>query len=353
MLIRRGLIAAVVGVSILVSFGSCKKGNSGNSNQAGGNKQPPTPVQAYIASTQNITNVVNSSGTLLSNEEVEIKSELQARVVKLYFKEGAKVSKGQLLIKLDDADIIAQLKKLKAQKKLTQKNVERLGELLKIDGVSKQEYEVSQTQLTAYDADIEALENQLSKTEIRAPFSGTIGLSDISEGAYVTPINIIAVLQQTHPLKVDFAIPEKYAFLLQTGKTLSFTVDGLRDTFNADVYAVDPKIDLNTRNIKVRARCANPAGQLLPGMFANVSLGIQGRKDAVMIPSQALMPVARGKNVAVSRGGKVEIIPVETGLRDANLVEIVHGLEKGDTVITTALMQLRPGSDVKITKFDK
>lgn len=351
MLIRRGLLAAAAGIILIAITSSCKKSSGENTDQKGG-QRPPTAVQVYIARTQNITSVVNASGTLLSNEEVEIKPELQARVIKVYFTEGEKVNKGKLLVKLDDADILAQLKKLRAQKKLTQKNVDRLTELLKIDGVSKQEYDAAQTQLTAYDADIEALETQLAKTEIRAPFSGTIGLSDISEGAYVTPLSTIATLQQTHPLKVDFSIPEKYASLLQTGKILSYTVDGFRDTFEAQVYAIDPKIDLNTRNIKVRARTPNPNGKLLPGMFANVSLGIQSRANAVMVPTQALVPVARGKQIILVKNGKAAYLPVQAGLRDANLVEIVEGLQAGDTVVTTGLMQLRPNADVKILKVD-
>lgn len=342
---------AIASIFFSFSISSCKNGESKETNNNG--KRPPVQVDAFIAQSQNITSTVNASGTLLSNEEVEIKPELQARVVKINFKEGAAVNKGQLLVKLDDADIVAQLKKLRAQKKLTQKNADRLKELLKIDGVSKQEFDAAETQLTAYDADIEALEVQLRKTEIRAPFSGTIGLTDISEGAYVTPLITISTLQQTNPLKIDFAIPEKYALLLKTDKNIRFTIDGLRDTFNAAVYAIEPKVDPMTRNIKVRARYANTDGKLVPGMFASIQLGIDSRQNAVMIPTQALIPVARGKNVAVNRGGKVEIIPVETGLRNEDLAEITSGLQAGDTVITTALMQLRNGSDVKITKIKK
>lgn len=352
MVLNRAVSIAISGILFPVLLYSCKGKTDGGAGTKGG-KRPAITVNGYIAQSQNITSTVNASGTLLSNEEVEIKPELQARVIKVYFKEGAAVSKGQLLIKLDDADIVAQLKKLKAQKKLTQKNIGRLEELLKIDGVSKQEYDISQTQLSAYDADIEGLENQLRKTEIRAPFSGTIGLTDISEGTYVTPLNTISTLQQTHPLKIDFSIPEKYALLVKNDKILHFTVDGIRDTLTATVYAKEPKVDPLTRTIKIRARCPNPEGKLVPGMFANIQLGIGNRQNAVMIPSQALIPVARGKNVAVSRGGKVAMVAVETGIRDENLAEITHGLQAGDTVITTGLMQLREGSDVKITKLDK
>lgn len=349
---RKWVLIVAAGLLIATVTQSCKNDKAGV-NGGEGNKKPPLAVNVYIAGSQNITSTVNASGTLLSNEEVEIRPELSARVVGIYFKEGTKVSKGQLLLKLDDADLRAQLKKLTAQKSLSQKNVERLAELRKINGVSQQELDAAQTQGKAFDADIEAVETQIRKAEIRAPFSGQIGLTDISEGTYVTPQTLVATLQQTHPLKVDFSIAEKYAQLLKTGSTLHFTVDGHSDTFSAEVYAIEPKIDIQTRTIRVRARTPNPEGRLVPGMFAGISLGIDSRKGAVMVPSHALIPVARGKQLIVSRGGKAEFVPVQTGLRNASLVEITSGIKAGDTIVTTGLMQMRPGDNIKVLKTEK
>lgn len=349
---KKSLIVAVTSVFLSMVITSCKKSADPKTAAAGGAK-PSIGVNAFIARTQNITSTVNASGTLVSNEEVEIRPELQARVIKLYFKEGVTVAKGQLLVKLDDDDLQAQLKKLTAQKSLTQKNVDRLSELLKIDGVSKQEYDISNTQLKAYDADIEGIRALLRKTEIRAPFAGSIGLTNISEGAYVTPLTLIATLQQINPLKVDFSIPEKYSQMLKNGSKLSFTVAGYRDTFDAVVYATEPKIDLATRNIRVRARTPNTGNKLVPGMFASISLGIEGRANAVMVPTQALVPVARGKQLIVVKNGMAEFVPVEMGIRDADMAEIIKGIKEGDTIVTTGLMQIRPGSPVKITKVVK
>lgn len=348
----KAFIVFISNILLLILAVSCGSSDGKNPAKAGGNR-PPTAINAFIARTQNITSTVNASGSLLANEEVEIRPELQLRVMNLYFEEGSNVAKGQLLVKLDDADITAQLKKVQAQQTLTQKNVDRLAELLKINGVSKQEYDAAQTQQKSYDADIEALKNQLRKTEIRAPFSGQIGLRNISEGAYVTPQTLIATLQQLNTLKVDFAIPEKYAQSIKNNSRLQFTIDGFTDTFNATVFAIEPKIDVTTRNIRVRARTQNTSGKLLPGMFANVSLGIASHQNAVMVPTQAIMPIARGKQVIVVKGGKATYVPVETGLRDADLVEIIKGVQAGDTVVTTGLMQLKPNGDVRVAKIVK
>lgn len=349
----QALLVAITNILLLTLATSCGSSDGKNAPGAAGAKRPPTAINAFIARTQNITSTVNASGTLLANEEVEIRPELQLRVVNLYFEEGSNVAKGQLLVKLDDADITAQLKKVQAQQALTQKNVDRLAELLKINGVSKQEYDAAQTQQKSYDADIEALKNQLRKTEIRAPFSGQIGLRNISEGAYVTPQTLIATLQQLSTLKIDFAIPEKYAQSIKNNSRLQFIIDGFKDTFDATVFAIEPKIDVATRNIKVRARTQNTSGKLLPGMFANVSLGIASHQNAVMVPTQAIMPIARGKQVIVVKAGKATYVPVETGLRDADLVEITSGIQVGDTVVTTGLMQLKPNGDVKVAKIVK
>lgn len=348
----KAFIVFISNILLLILAVSCGSSDGKNPAKAGGNR-PPTAINAFIARTQNITSTVNASGSLLANEEVEIRPELQLRVMNLYFEEGSNVAKGQLLVKLDDADITAQLKKVQAQQALTQKNVDRLAELLKINGVSKQEYDAAQTQQKSYDADIEVLKNQLRKTEIRAPFSGQIGLRNISEGAYVTPQTLIATLQQLSTLKIDFAIPEKYAQSIKNNSRLQFTIDGFTDTFNATVFAIEPKIDVTTRNIRVRARTQNTSGKLLPGMFANVSLGIASHQNAVMVPTQAIMPIARGKQVIVVKGGKATYVPVETGLRDADLVEIIKGVQAGDTVVTTGLMQLKPNGDVKVAKIVK
>ncbi|HYG14536.1 MAG TPA: efflux RND transporter periplasmic adaptor subunit [Bacteroidia bacterium] len=345
------VVALIAGGSII---SSCKeKENKAASGSGGGGSRPPTSVNAVIAGTHDVSSTVNSSGTLLSNEEVEIRPELQARVIKVNFKEGSLVAKGQLLVKLDDAELVAQLKKLQAQKALNQKNLERLEELLKIEGVSRQEYDAVQTQVKAFDADIDLIKAQLRKTEIRAPFSGEIGLTNVVEGSYVTPLTLIATLQQTDPLKVDFAVPEKYAQLVKKGSKLYFTVDGFRDTFEATVYATESKIDLATRNIKVRARYPNRNGKLIPGMFARVSLGIENRQGAVMIPTQSLIPVARGKQVIVSKGGKAVFVSVEAGLRNEDQVEIIEGIQPGDTVITTGIMQLRPGALLRVSVGNK
>jgi len=352
---NRGIIISVVVVVAVIAvyfiFFNKKKPDAAAQGTAKG--KPASVVAGYVVSSRNISNSIEASGTILSNEEVEIRPEIQARIIKLYFTEGTKVGKGQLLVKLYDADLLAQLKKQEAQLKLTEKNLERLGELVKVNGVSKQEYDATQTQMAAIQADIELLRTQVARTEIRAPFEGIIGLKNVSEGAFVTPTNIIATLQQTNPLKVDFAIPEKYAVQVRQGAALRFTVDGFRDTFEATVYAIEPKIELTTRNVKIRARCNNSSGRLRPGMFAKVRLGLENLNDAVMIPSQAVIPEARGKKVILSKNGMAVFASVETGIRDEEMVQIISGVQPGDTVITSGIMQIRPNTPVKLGQVTK
>lgn len=310
-------------------------------------------VDGYLVKPVKLKNVLEASGTLQSNEEVELKPEINGRITHIYFKEGTYVTKGSLLVKLYDSDLKAQLQKLQLQKQLAEKTLARQKQLLAINGISQQEVDVTQNQVNTLQADIAYTQALMEKTEIRAPFDGIIGLKNVSEGAMITPTVVIANLQQINPLKIDFSVPEKYRLVLGKGDELSFTVAGEQQKYKGSVYALDPKIDLATRTVQLRAVVPNPANKLYPGMFAKVSLELKQIPDAIMIPTQAVIPTTRDKKVIVSKNGLAQFVTVETGTREEDKIQVLSGLNIGDTIVVSGIMQVRPQSAIKITHLSE
>ncbi|WP_126244451.1 efflux RND transporter periplasmic adaptor subunit [Chitinophaga rhizosphaerae] len=330
---------------------TAKPGAKPGAPSAGGRPAgKPIMADAYVVKPVKLDEIIEASGTLQSNEEVELKPEITGRITHIYFKEGAKVAKGTLLIKLYDGDILAQLRKLELQRELAKTTLSRQESLLKINGISRQDVDVTTNQVAAYGADIEYNKAQLQKTEIRAPFSGTIGLRNVSEGAIVGPTTIMTTLQQLDPLKIDFASPEKYRNAIRKGDPVTFSVTGDTVRYRGSIYAIDPKIDLATRSVKIRAIVPNPNGTLFPGSFARTSIQLKDNPNAIMIPSQAVIPGTRFKQVIVANSGKARFVNVETGIRNENNVQITSGLQIGDTVITTGILQLKPGMPFQYNK---
>ncbi len=310
-------------------------------------------VTGYIASSQLLENKIYSSGTILANEEVVLHPEVSGKLVSVNFREGNFVGKGALLAKINDADLQAQLRRLGFQLKLAKEKSERLRGLLNIQGVSQQEYDEGASQLQLINADMDYTRAQIAKTEIRAPFAGRIGLRQVSAGSYVTNASTIATIQQTNVLKVDFTIPEKYSDIVHIGDMVQFTVDNSPEKSFAKVFAIEPKIDAQTRNITVRAICNNTQEGIFPGAFARIELVAEKKQSTIMIPTEALIPELKGKKVFVSKGGKAMPVMVETGVRNDAQIEITSGLTEGDTVIVTGIMSLKPETKVKIIEIKK
>ena len=309
-------------------------------------------ANGFLVTAQPFSDEYIASGSLLANEEVEIHPEVSGRITGLFFKEGAHVSKGQKLLQLSDADIRAQLQKSIAQRELQVKIQQRQEELLRVGGISKQDYETTTTQIQSIDADIAYAQAQLRKLNIQAPFEGTIGIRNVSIGAIISPSNVVATLQQTHPLKMDFNVPDQYKSAVYNGKEVFFNISGSLDTLKGTISAVDPVVSATTRTIKVRAIVPNPSGKLLPGSFAHIMIPFDVSKDAILIPSQALIPTTRDKQVAVVKNGKANFVTVITGARTNDKVQIIQGLQAGDTIITTGIMQVKEGMAVKISKLN-
>lgn len=307
-------------------------------------------VTGYVVQPKNLENGILASGTLLANEEIELHADASGKITQLNLNEGAPVAKGTLLVKLFDADLQATLKKLNAQKETAEKTEARLKQLLTINGIGQQEYDVAHTQLDGIKADIEFTQAQISKTEIRAPFNGIVGLRNVSLGAYVSPTTSIATLQQIDVLKVDFTVPEKYSSTVSKDDALRFTVDGFTQTFNAKVYAVEPRIDEATRTVKVRALAQNTSAKLFPGAFAKIDLGLKSIEGALMVPTECIIPAARNKKLIVVKNGIANFVVVETGIRNESSIQITSGIAVGDTIVATALMYVKPDAGVKVVK---
>ncbi|GAB1429635.1 efflux RND transporter periplasmic adaptor subunit [Ignavibacteria bacterium] len=305
-------------------------------------------VNTYIVKPEKLGDAIAVSGTVLANEEANLVSEVSGKIISINLKEGQPASKGDLLVKINDADLQAQFKKLMSQLDLAKENEARMKKLLNIKGVSIEEYESAVNALNAARADIALVQAQIDKTEIRAPFAGTVGLKYAGEGSY-TPVGVkIASIQQLDPVKIDFSVPEKYARQITKGDAVSFTVQSVPDTFEAKILAIEPKVDIATRTVQLRAVCSNKEKKLLPGSFAKITIILKELPNSIMIPTEALIPALKGYKVFVSKNGKAEESAVNVGIRTEKSIEVVRGLEIGDTVITTGIMQLKAGSPIKI-----
>nr|WP_295930755.1 efflux RND transporter periplasmic adaptor subunit [uncultured Dyadobacter sp.] len=322
-----------------------KKGGDGkNAKSAGG----AVPVNVFIVGRESIENQIFASGTVLPNEEVNLMSEISGRLVKLDIKEGAYITKGQLIAKINDRELKAQLQKIAYNQDLSKKIEARQKKLLNVEAINLEEYDVTSNNIRVLEAEKEVIEAQLEKTEIRAPFSGRIGLKFISEGAYLAPGTPIVTIVQSNPVKIDFTVPEKYTPNIRVGGTVKFNLDGDPSTFNARILAVDPKVDENLRTLRVRAIASNPEGRFVPGMFVKVLADLDANRSAMMIPTEAIVPVLKGKKVFVVKNGKAQEAMVTTGLRTDKKIQVIDGLQPGDSLITSGIIAIKPNTAVKV-----
>jgi membrane fusion protein (multidrug efflux system) len=303
-------------------------------------------VSGFLIKPTQLVDMYRSTGTLKPDEEVDLSFETSGKIVNINFTEGTRVNKGDLLAKINDKPLQAQLEKLLAQQSLSQAKEFRQRNLLDKDAISQESYDQIVTELKTIQADINLIKARISETELRAPFDGVIGLRYVSEGSFTTSNTKIARLIKIKPIKLEFSVNERYADQIKKGFPVTFNVDGTSQTFNAAVYAVDPKIDQNTRTIVLRALYPNTEEELKPGRYAGVTLQLSKTDNAIAVPSEALVPEMEGEFVYVYKSGKAEIAKVETGLRTESLIQIINGLDFGDTLLTTGILQLRQGLPV-------
>jgi membrane fusion protein (multidrug efflux system) len=336
-------------VFLLAACKSEKKENNAGPGGGPGRNMGPLSVEAVHIMTQPLSSTIEVPGSLMPFEETEIRSEISGRIVELNIKEGMTVIKGTRLVKLFDEDLQAQLRKLEVQLQIAQKTADRQRELLKIGGISQQEFDLSELQISNLKADIELVRVNITKTEIKAPYTGRLGLKNISIGAYISPSNLLTTLRVVDPLKLQFTVPEKYGSEIRVGQDVLFQIDGSNAIYQANVIATESGIEEETRSLVVRARVKALDRFLVPGAFAKVKMVLGREQNAILIPTQSVIPQGRKKQVILFKGGKAQFTDITTGIRDASRIQVLTGLEVGDTVITTGLLFLREGADVKIS----
>ena len=317
-----------------------------NKSNKNGNKA--LNVNALIISTQAMTDDIYTNGDLIPDEEVDLSFETSGKITDINFSEGSTVQKGQLLAKINDRPLQAQLKKLQAQLKLAEDRVFRQNALLVKDAVSKEAYEQVKTDLASLNADIELIKANIQQTELRAPFDGIIGLRQVSVGSYASPTTIVAKLTKISPLKINFSVPERYAKEIKKGTRLTFSLDGYLKDFDATVYATESKVDPASRTLSVRALYPNTGTKLLPGRFASIKIKMHEIPNAIAIPSEAIVPEMGKSKVYLYKSGKSMPVEVKTGLRTDTQVQIINGLHVGDTIITSGTLQLRTGLNITL-----
>ena len=307
-----------------------------------------TTVSGMVLRPQVFNDNISLSGTLEANEQIELRSEVSGVVESINFEEGSEVRQGQVLFRVNDIELQAQLSKVRTAQKLASENERRAKLLLEKQAISQEEYDIASADFQSAGAESELIGAQLSKTTVRAPFSGTIGLRSISKGTYVTPLTTIAKLVNTNQLKITFSIPEKYTSQVKVGTQLTFTTSDSREEHTAKIYAIEPQVEIATRTLKMRAIAENRDGKLYPGTYANVILPLETVGDALMVPTEALIPVQNGKKIFVSENGKAKEVDVEIGARTGSSVRVISGLHAGDTILTYGVMALKNGTPVTV-----
>lgn len=330
----------IIGLVGLIGYRITKNSDAKGPKDKEKDKQPIT-VSGTVVRLQTFDNNLALSGSIEANEQVEIRSEVSGIVKNIYFQEGSNVAKGQLLFKVNDIELKAQLAQAKTKESLASENERRAKLLLQKEAISQEEYDVARADFKSAQAQSQLIQAQIEKTSVRAPFSGKIGLRSISPGTYVTPTLLVAKLVNIGQLKITFSIPEKYASQVKKNATISFKITGSNESYSAKIYAIEPEVEIATRTLKVRALADNSHGKLLPGTFANVQLPLDIIKDAVVIPTEAIIPVQEGKKVFIANKGMAKEVMVETATRTDASILVLEGLKAGDTVLTSGVMSLK------------
>jgi membrane fusion protein (multidrug efflux system) len=308
---------------------------------------PPAVVDIIIAAPQVVTNAIEANGTVLANEYVELHPEVSGRLTFLNVKEGDHISKGSIIARINDADLEAQLQKSKVQLDLAKKTEERLRKLLAVNGINQSDYDVSLNTVQGLQADIVYTQTLIDKTILRAPFSGLIGLRQVSPGAYVTPNNVIASIQQLDKFKVDFTLPEQYGNLIKKGNTVDVEIDAANPIRKkAIIIATEPQVNQNSRNLLVRTVLQSGAAN--PGAFVKVYVQSGVDKKAIMIPTNSIIPDDKNNQVVLVKAGKASFVSVETGLRRSGNVEVTKGISPGDSVVVTGVLFVRAKNPVRV-----
>lgn len=339
------LISVLSSILLIILIGSCEKKSKLSANTAKPN--PPVVVDIIIAAKEAISNVIEANGTVIASEYVELRPEVSGRLTYLNLPEGKLIAKGTVVARVNDADLVAQISKTKVQLDLAQKTVDRLKQLLDVNGLNQADYDAALNQVNSYKADLVYTQALIDKTVVRAPFTGVAGLRQVSPGAYVTPATIIASLQQTSEVKIDFTLPEMYGNTIKNGAIIDVEVDAVtKERGRAMIIATEPGANTDTRNLKVRAILKGAKAN--PGAFVKVYIDAGKGRASVKIPANCIIPDDKNNQVVLVKDGKANFVNVQTGIREANTVEVTKGIEVGDSVVVTGVLFARPKSVLKV-----
>lgn len=334
-------------------YGSKAKETSALNASGKKGKKPPVPVNVMIVKDTSFSNSIDITGSIDANERVDLRSETAGNITGIYFTEGTHVQKGQLLVKVYDKDLQASLKQIQVQILLAEQTEYRNKVLYSKEAISKEEYDISLTSLNSYKAQADLAKAQIAKTEVRAPFSGIIGLRNISPGGYLSPQGSIATLVNIDPAKITFSIPERYLGLAKVGNKVNFTVESSQQKLTATVYAIEPNIDVNSRSITLKARAENPKGLLKAGSFAKIHFTLDNVPQTIMVPTEAVIPDIKGSNVFIAQHGLAIQKAIKTDTRTDKSIQVIDGLKAGDSLIVTGIIQMRAKAPIKVVKVIK
>jgi membrane fusion protein (multidrug efflux system) len=311
-----------------------------------------TPVDGTVVQPAILKEELEVIGTLVANQQVDVVSELTRKIVRVNVREGSFVKAGSLLFQLDDSDLQAQLERFRQEEKLALLNEERLKDLIEHEAIAQQDYDQASTNLNVLKAQIRELQVMISKTRITAPFSGHVGIINVHPGSVVSVNTVLTDIEDNSVVKVDFNVPEKYTNAIKPGSVHTFTIASGDKKYATKVIARAATLSEDTRTLLVRAITDNKDGHLLPGQSARLNLALSSSNDALSITSNALIPSSQGYSIYVAKKSTVTAVPVQIGQRSAGSVEIINGLQKGDTVITSNLLRLAPGSQVQFVTLN-
>ncbi|NDC00121.1 MAG: efflux RND transporter periplasmic adaptor subunit [Verrucomicrobia bacterium] len=321
----------------LLAMASCKRGG-------GPPKDAPVPVELVAVQVGPLKETLQATGTLLAEESVDLKPEVEGEVTSIRMTEGNSVRKGDLILQIDESKQQAIVDESEADFRLSDENRKRADILLADGTISQQEHDQVHSAFRRAEAALNLARKRLTEYTLTAPFDGILGRRYVSIGQYVSSQTVLVSLYALDRMKLDFSVPERYSARVKPGQTLQLTVAAHgEEKFSGEIYLVEPRVDVETRTVQVRAYVPNPDHDLKPGMFANVMLSVGSREAALTIPEDCIFPQAGGFAVYRDAGGVAELVAVETGLRIPGRVEILSGLKAGDLVARSGNLRLSPG----------
>jgi membrane fusion protein (multidrug efflux system) len=308
----------------------------------------PVPVEVVAARTDTVVDAIIATGQIEPLQSIQLRPEVDGRLVEILVREGVEVAQGTPLFKVDDGELKAQVARAQADRDLAQQALSRTKQLLQEKAAAPADVERAEAQMRGTQAALDLLQLRLDRTVVRAPFAGVVGQRLASLGDYVNNSTRLITLQTVNPQRVAFQVPERYADVLKVGQRVLFRVAALsgRD-FSGTVDFVDPLVALPGRTITVKALVANPKRDLQAGMFIEARLETAVRPAAVVIPEDAVSPMQGSMWVWVAKEGKAERRRVSLGVRTPGYVEILAGIQSGEQVVVGGSERLTPGAEVR------